>query len=68
MLANGYVAEAADPQLGQLRVPGLPIKLSETPGEVRPAPELGQHTEEVLEELGYSWEEIGRLRESRTIL
>src|SRR3990170_4201306 len=64
---NSYIVEA-DPRLGQLRGPGLPIKLSETPGEVRPAPELGQHTEEVLEELGYSWEEIGRLRESRTIL
>src|SRR3972149_5824177 len=68
VLANGYVAEWADPRLGQLRVPGLPIKLSETPGGVRPAPELGQHTEEALEELGYSWEEIGRLRGSRTIL
>ena len=64
---NSYIVEA-DPRLGQPRVPGLPIKLSETPGEVRPAPELGQHTEEALEELGYSWEEIGRLRESRTIL
>ncbi len=68
VLANGYVAEAADPRLGQLRAPGLSIKLSETPGEVRPAPELGEQTEETLRELGYSWEEIGRLRESRTIL
>jgi CoA:oxalate CoA-transferase len=46
-------------------VPGIPVKLSKTPGRVtKLAPELGQHTEEVLQEvLGMSWEEIGQLRE-----
>ncbi len=57
-----------DPRLGRIQVPGLAVELSQSPGQVRPAPELGQHTEEVLASLGYSWEEIGRLRESRTIL
>jgi len=47
---------------------GFPIHMSETPGSVRmPAPELGQHTEEVLLELGYSWEDIVKLREEEVI-
>ncbi len=66
--ANDYIVEADDPRLGRVRVPGLAVQLSESPGRLRPAPELGQHTEEVLRDLGYSWEEIGRLREGRTIL
>jgi crotonobetainyl-CoA:carnitine CoA-transferase CaiB-like acyl-CoA transferase len=43
--------------------------LSETPGSLRrPAPEFGQHTEEILTELlGYSWEDVGRLREAAVI-
>jgi formyl-CoA transferase len=32
-----------------------------------PAPELGQHTEEVLLELGYSWEDIARLRDGEAL-
>ena len=68
VIANEYITDADDPRLGGMRVPGLTVQLSESPGEVRPAPELGQHTEEVLESLGYTWEEIRRLRENRTIL
>ena len=68
VIANEYITDVDDPRLGGMRAPGLTVQLSESPGEVRPAPELGQHTEEVLESLGYSWEEISRLRENRTIL
>jgi len=68
VLANDYIVEAEDPRLGRIRMPGVPIQLSESPGRLGPAPELGQHTEEVLQELGYSWDEIARLREARTIL
>jgi crotonobetainyl-CoA:carnitine CoA-transferase CaiB-like acyl-CoA transferase len=56
------------PVAGRTRVLGIPIKLSRTPGRIRrPAPTLGQHTDEVLGELGYDAEAIGRLRAARVI-
>ncbi|WP_283135233.1 CaiB/BaiF CoA transferase family protein [Rhizohabitans arisaemae] len=51
------------PKLGPLRVPGLPIKLSGSPGRVRtPPPLVGQDTEDILAELGYSDSEVAALR------
>ncbi len=69
MQANGYVTAFAHPAFGPTQVVGLPVRLSDTPGSIRlPAPEFGQHTEAILTEvLGYSWEEIGRLREAEVI-
>jgi CoA:oxalate CoA-transferase len=54
---------------GKLKMPGVPIKLSDTPGSVRtPAPILGQHTEEILKEvLGYDDEKIQSLRNSNAL-
>jgi crotonobetainyl-CoA:carnitine CoA-transferase CaiB-like acyl-CoA transferase len=48
---------------------GLPVRLSETPGGIRaPAPEFGQHTEEVLMDvLGWDWDRISELREKEVI-
>ena len=48
---------------------GLPIQFSETPGKVRSgAPELGQHTEELLTELlDYSWDEVIGLKDKQVI-
>src|SRR5215471_4094136 len=49
-------------------IANTPLRLSETPGSVRfRAPRLGEHTDEVLAELGFSEEEIVRLREARAI-
>ena len=69
MQANGYVTTFEHPAFGPTQVVGLPVRLGDTPGSIRlPAPEFGQHTEEILTEvLGYSWEEIGRLREEEVI-
>ncbi len=53
------------PTFGTLQMVSPAVNLSETPGSVRtPAPEFSQHTEEVLLEAGYSWEDIERLRSS----
>jgi crotonobetainyl-CoA:carnitine CoA-transferase CaiB-like acyl-CoA transferase len=69
MLANAYVAPFDHPAFGATRVVGLPVGLSDTPGAIRlPAPEFGQHTEEILTEvLGYSWADIERLRAAEVI-
>ncbi len=67
--ANKYVVELEHPQHGPTRVVGVPVELSRTPGSVRtPAPELGQHTEEILIDLlGYDWDRIGALREKKVL-
>jgi crotonobetainyl-CoA:carnitine CoA-transferase CaiB-like acyl-CoA transferase len=62
--ANEYIVEVDHPTQGRMPVVGAPWRFSETPAEVAPAaPELGQHTEQVLQELGYSWEQIAEIRE-----
>ncbi|MBI4515132.1 MAG: CoA transferase [Deltaproteobacteria bacterium] len=69
VLANDYVHDFDHPAFGTTQVVGIPIRLSATPGSVRlPAPELGQHTEEVLTGmLGYSWDEVAKLKEAGVI-
>jgi len=67
--ANGFFADYDHPTLGKIHVVAPPLEMSATPARVRsPAPELGQHTEQVLLELGdYTWEDIARLREEGII-
>jgi len=67
--ANGLIANVAHPSLGELEMLNVPIGMSRSAGEIRgTAPELGQHTEEVLvEELGYSWDEVGAFRSTEVI-
>jgi crotonobetainyl-CoA:carnitine CoA-transferase CaiB-like acyl-CoA transferase len=66
--ANEMLTTLEHPEHGELRFVAPPVNLSATPGRIRrPAPEFGQHTEEVLLEAGFSWEEIGALREAGVI-
>ena len=63
VLANGYIVDVERPDGPPVRMVATPVQLSKTPTRIRGlAPELGQHTEEVLIEAGYSWEEIDALR------
>ncbi|MEX2236076.1 MAG: CoA transferase [Dehalococcoidia bacterium] len=61
---NNYIVTIDHPGRGEVDVVGLPINFSETPAATgNAAPELGQHTEEVLLEAGYTWEQLAALRE-----
>jgi crotonobetainyl-CoA:carnitine CoA-transferase CaiB-like acyl-CoA transferase len=64
VLDNDYIVEFDHPAAGPVKLMGYPVRFSKTPAQVaREAPEFGQHTEEVLQELvGLSWEEIAELR------
>lgn len=66
--ANDYIVEVERPGHGPIRVVGVPVELSRTPGSVRSmAPALGRHTVEVLREYGFSAEEIAALRDEGVI-
>jgi crotonobetainyl-CoA:carnitine CoA-transferase CaiB-like acyl-CoA transferase len=66
--ANDLMTDHDHPQWGRIRQTGLLVKLSLTPGCLqRRAPLLGEHTQEVLAELGYGEDDIGHLREDGII-
>ena len=60
---NEMVATIEHPEAGKVEMFNIPVRLSDTPGSIRrPAPLLGQHTDEVLNELGYEESVIQELR------
>lgn len=68
VLENGYIVDFDHPTLGKVKAVNTPINFSRTPcGPEREAPELGQHSEEILLELGYSWEDIAQFKDKDVI-
>ncbi len=68
-LANNYVVWFDHPVLGRTKMVGFPWDFSQTPASIRKEPpELGQHTEEILLELGYTWDDITQLKTEAVIL
>lgn len=59
VLHLNMLVEVTHPVLGLFRLPGMPFKLSATPGSVRTAPpQLGEHTESIMNDLGYTREDV----------
>jgi formyl-CoA transferase len=63
----GFLAEVDHPTMGRHRRLAPLVRLSLTPGEARPAPTLGMHTESVLRELGYDQETIEGLEQDGVV-
>jgi len=67
-LAREMVVKMQHPKAGEIKATGIPVKLSQTPGEIRyPPPILGQHTQEILTSVGYSEDEIKQLQQEGVI-
>ena len=65
---NGLSQPVRHPERGEMLVQGLPATLSRTPGAIRrAAPTHGEHTDEILRELGYGTEDIDALRKAAVI-
>jgi crotonobetainyl-CoA:carnitine CoA-transferase CaiB-like acyl-CoA transferase len=68
-IANGYMAHIDTPGGTPFPLVTNPVQFDETPvGPSAPAPELGQHTEELMLEAGLDWDEILRLKEAGAVL
>ena len=67
-LANNFFGEVEYSNAGKIKLVTSPVVFSDNPAELRtPAPEIGQHTEEILLEMGYSWDDIGALKGRKVI-
>ena len=65
---HGLVREYDHPEVGKLRLMGAPLVFSDTPApDAGPPPTLGQHTDEVLAELGYDKPAVAKLRQKRVV-
>ncbi len=67
VLANDYIGEVPGDGGPSYRLPTVPVQFDERPPELRRAPEHGEHTEELLLELGYSWEQLAEFKTAGVI-
>jgi crotonobetainyl-CoA:carnitine CoA-transferase CaiB-like acyl-CoA transferase len=68
VLANGYLPELKLDDGTPFRLVANPVQFDETPPELTPAPGHGQHTDEILLELGLDWDHILALKETGALL
>lgn len=69
--ANGYVrplAGADQMEGAPSHLVAAPVQFDETPSDLQAAPELGQHTEDILLGLGYDWDQIGALKDEKVVI
>ena len=67
-LANGFFTQIDHPNGGKMTLVTTPVRFYQNPATVRiPAPEVGQHTEEILLDMGYTWDDIAQLKEQKAI-
>ena len=64
--ANGYLRPVEWDQ-GEFNVVGNPVQFDEAPPDLERAPEHGEHTETLLLELGYDWDDIIRMKDAGAI-
>ncbi len=68
VLENGYLVDYTHPTHGPFKVVSSPVQFDQQPTDVRRiAPDTGQDTEDVLIEYGFSWEDIGALKEQGVV-
>jgi crotonobetainyl-CoA:carnitine CoA-transferase CaiB-like acyl-CoA transferase len=66
--AREMLVELEQPGAGTVKQLGVPVKLGRTPGTVdKPGPALGEHTDEVLESIGYSPEDVEAMKEAGAV-
>jgi crotonobetainyl-CoA:carnitine CoA-transferase CaiB-like acyl-CoA transferase len=65
---NGYVVTNVDDHGEKYRIVAAPVQFNETPPLPARAPEHGQHTEEILLELGVEWDDIAKAKDLNSIL
>ncbi len=68
VIASGMLQTVKEPKKGNVKEMGIPVDVTGCPGKIKgPSPQPGQHTREILKELGYSAQEIKRLKQGNVI-
>ena len=67
LMATGTVVEVDHPERGKYLTVGNPIKLSDSPSDVQRSPLLGEHTDEILAEIGLNYNEIAAAKEEKVV-